>query len=123
MDLLEDMKLLELATKRLQSEDLTVISARDIFDEVLVDFPQLENRMKGDAKIVESVNFESAIVKIMSGEERTLTSEERVAATRLRRNPEVPQPQSSKKAQRTRNPSQPKTKPNVGRQKRTRTNS
>ncbi|ETP27597.1 hypothetical protein F442_23126 [Phytophthora nicotianae P10297] len=46
MDLLEDMELLELATKRLQSEDLTVISARDIFDEVLVDFPQLKNRLK-----------------------------------------------------------------------------
>ncbi|ETI53194.1 hypothetical protein F443_03808 [Phytophthora nicotianae P1569] len=45
-----------------------------------------------------------------------------VAATRLRRNP-VPQRQSSKKAQRTGKASQPKTKPNVGRQKRTRTNS
>ncbi|KAG3120989.1 hypothetical protein PI125_g707 [Phytophthora idaei] len=68
------MKLLEMATKRLQDCGLTILSARDIFGGVLVDFPELEHRLTADTKIIESSAFEKSVVKIMKGEEKELTT-------------------------------------------------
>ncbi|KAL4099271.1 hypothetical protein PRIC1_007077 [Phytophthora ramorum] len=81
------MDFLEWATKRLQSDILTIIGARDIFDEVLNDFPDLKHRLKADAEIVESCIFETAVVKIMTGQEHNLNREEVDAVQRLRQFP------------------------------------
>ncbi|KAG6966767.1 hypothetical protein JG688_00006629 [Phytophthora aleatoria] len=74
LDILDDMKLLEMATKRLQDCGLTILSARDIFGGVLVDFPELEHRLTADTKIIESSAFEKSVVKITKGEEKELTT-------------------------------------------------
>ncbi|OWZ12325.1 hypothetical protein PHMEG_00014539, partial [Phytophthora megakarya] len=90
MDVLDSLMLLEYSTQRLQRKDLTLLTARDIFDEALIDFPELADRLKADANIVESTNFETAVVKIMNGIEKDLSSEEIGAAVRLLKEPNNP---------------------------------
>ncbi|OWY99028.1 hypothetical protein PHMEG_00030046 [Phytophthora megakarya] len=90
MDVLDSLMLLEDSTQRLQRKDLTLLTARDIFDEALIDFPELADRLKADANIVESTNFEAAVVKIMNGLEKDLSSEEIEAAVRLLKEPNTP---------------------------------
>ncbi|EGZ14034.1 hypothetical protein PHYSODRAFT_286723, partial [Phytophthora sojae] len=107
LDLLDDMDLLELATKRLQARNLTLVAVRDILDETLVDFPELADRLKADADIVESPAFEIGVVKIMQGRDQDLTAEEAVAVVRLQRFPEeetnTPARVSTSKRKRNRN--------------------
>ncbi|KAK1946239.1 hypothetical protein P3T76_001792 [Phytophthora citrophthora] len=67
LELLDDMEIPEVATKRLQERNLTLLSARDILDETIVAFPDLEDLLRGDANIVESPAFETGMVKIMQG--------------------------------------------------------
>ncbi|EGZ18348.1 hypothetical protein PHYSODRAFT_354667 [Phytophthora sojae] len=81
LDRLDDMNLLELATKRLQARNLTLVAT-------LVDFPEMADRLKADADIVESPAFEIGVVKIMQGRDQDLTAEEAVAVVRLQRFPE-----------------------------------
>ncbi|ETM98376.1 hypothetical protein PPTG_19597 [Phytophthora nicotianae INRA-310] len=83
VDLLEDMNILEFSTRRLQEADLTLVTVRDIFDEVAVEFPELEGRLKMDTQIVESCDFEAGVVKIMKGQEHSLTSREKKSVSRL----------------------------------------
>ncbi|KAK1932283.1 hypothetical protein P3T76_012277 [Phytophthora citrophthora] len=85
LELLDDMEILEVATKRLQERNLTLLSARDILDETTVDFPDLEDRLRIDGNIVESPAFETGVVKIVQGQENQLTSEEGIAVARLER--------------------------------------
>ncbi|ETI52712.1 hypothetical protein F443_04263 [Phytophthora nicotianae P1569] len=83
VDLLEDMNILKFSTRRLQEADLTLVTVRDIFDEVAVEFPELEGRLKMDTQIVESCDFEAGVVKIMKGQEHSLTSREKKSVSRL----------------------------------------
>ncbi|OWZ16938.1 hypothetical protein PHMEG_0009195 [Phytophthora megakarya] len=90
MDVLDSLMLLEDSDQRLQRKYSSLLTARDIFDEALIYFSELAGRLKADANIVESTNFEAAIVKIMNGLKKDLSSEEMEAAVQLLNEPKSP---------------------------------
>eukprot|EP00954_Amorphochlora_amoebiformis_P013792 1082635-Amorphochlora_amoeboformis.AAC.1 len=62
--LLPDMDDLNSVTLELQREGISMAEERCLFDHVISDFPLMKRHLGPNAKIVESPDFESAIVKI-----------------------------------------------------------
>lgn len=54
-------------TVMLQEEGITFVGVRDIFDSVLIDYPELSGHLGPGAKIVVDAVFEKAIVQIAKG--------------------------------------------------------
>jgi hypothetical protein len=68
-------------TVMLQKEGITFVRVREIFDEVLRNFPELSTHLADDADIVKNPVFEKAVVSISKG--LKLTDEQRLEAVRL----------------------------------------
>ena len=81
--MLNDLKKLNSITKALQSSDLTLGDVRQLFNDTISAFPQMENRLKKDADIVHCPHFESGIVKIQDNEKYLLSSLEEDAVKHL----------------------------------------
>lgn len=71
---LEDV---ESISKKLQSESLTLLDARDLLDGLLEVQPTFSSYIASDAAIVHSPEFESAVVKVLSGKSGRLTAAQR----------------------------------------------
>lgn len=82
-ELFERLKNLECITKRLQKDDTTMETVRDLFDCVIDDYPETANRLTSTADIVHSPCFESAVVKLQRKLGHTLTHEELDAVRKL----------------------------------------
>ena len=75
------MKKFDKVTVMLQKEKITFLQVREIFDEVLRDFPSFESHLGHDADIVQYHVFEKAVVQISKG--LPLLEEQRTAVTVL----------------------------------------
>lgn len=82
-EVLEILTKFDSVTKFLQREDTTILQARSLFDSILADFPSTEWRLQGDADIVHSPLFESALCKIQDQRENDLTISEAVSVNML----------------------------------------
>ena len=61
------MKKFNEVTVMLQKENISFLRVREIFDEVLRDFPRFDTHLGTDASIVQSPAFEKAVVRISKG--------------------------------------------------------
>lgn len=73
-----DLDQLEDVTKALQHSEMTMLSVRYIFDEVVKTFPDTKHFLGKGAIIVKSPPFEDGICKIMKGDHATLDSIQKV---------------------------------------------
>lgn len=72
--LFERLAEMESVTKALQSDTTTLSDARALFDTVIGYFPTTEDRLKANAGIIHSINFENAVRKIQTGEVKKLST-------------------------------------------------
>ena len=77
----------------LQRNSTTMADVRVLFDAVIEKYPQTCYRLKPDAKIVKSPEFESAIVKVQNNERQRLSSLEKLSIQRLQTSPASPNQQ------------------------------
>lgn len=73
-ELLEEMTTYGVVIGRLQREQLSASSVRDIFDVVIDEYEGMKDYLTSDADIVVIPEFESGLVKLQSAAEATLTS-------------------------------------------------
>ncbi|RHY70981.1 hypothetical protein DYB38_013741 [Aphanomyces astaci] len=78
---LEDLNAITLA---LQSEDCSLLDARQIFDTVIEDYPDAAARLGRSTAIVKNPAFEDGVVKVLLGSKASLTSVEAEAIKALR---------------------------------------
>ncbi|RHY87092.1 hypothetical protein DYB37_010240 [Aphanomyces astaci] len=78
---LEDLNAITLA---LQSEDCSLLDARQIFDTVIEDYPDAAARLDRSTAIVKNPAFEDGVVKVLLGSKASLTSVEAQAIKALR---------------------------------------
>ncbi|ETV83487.1 hypothetical protein H257_04208 [Aphanomyces astaci] len=78
---LEDLNAITLA---LQSEDCSLLDARQIFDTVIEDYPDAAARLGRSAAIVKNPAFEDGVVKVLLESEASLTNVEAEAIKALR---------------------------------------
>jgi hypothetical protein len=81
---------LQVVTKQLQRSDMTFAEMRVIFDMLIEEYPQMGEYIAQDARIVHSQVFESALIKISSRMEHTLTDEEKQSVIKLKRLNSIP---------------------------------
>lgn len=81
---------LQVITKQLQRSDMTFAEMRVIFDTLIEEYPQMGEYIAQDARIVHSPVFESALIKISSRMEHTLTDEEKQSVIKLKRLNAIP---------------------------------
>ncbi|ETM56833.1 hypothetical protein L914_00259 [Phytophthora nicotianae] len=74
--LLEDLRVFQSVTLKLQLEALTLADVRVLFDSVAERFPSTKAKLSATAPIVHSPAFEVATVKVINGEVGRLTSSE-----------------------------------------------
>ncbi|KAH9102731.1 hypothetical protein AeMF1_020740 [Aphanomyces euteiches] len=72
-DLLETLDDLNSATVALQDLEISLSDVRDIFDEAIETYPQAIVRLGENSEIVENVDFETAVVKILRGTTSSLS--------------------------------------------------
>jgi len=77
------LKYLQQATLELQDEKLTLLESRCILDTIIELFPLAEKVIGRTASIVKYPDFENAVVKIVSHEEKHLTVAEAESVTKL----------------------------------------
>ena len=75
------MKKFDEVTVMLQKENISFLRVREIFDEVLQDFPSFESHLGSDADIVQNPVFEKAVVQISKG--LSLSEDQRTAVAVL----------------------------------------
>ena len=75
---------LQVITKQLQRMDITFAETRVIFDTLIDEYPQMGVYIAQDARIVHSPVFESALIKISSRMEHSLTDEEKQSVVKLK---------------------------------------
>ena len=73
---LKDLEKLDSVTKKLQNDQVDILDVRVLFDDVITQYPDLEQYLSPGAQIVHSFGFEKTLVKILMGEEAILNSEE-----------------------------------------------
>ena len=78
---------IEVVTKELQTADLTLSQARDLFDSIMNIYPDMEDHLDDRASIVVDPTFESAIIKVIRKERRTLTPSELTKLESMKRPP------------------------------------
>lgn len=79
------MKSLDSITICLQRDNAKLSEVRVLFDTVINLVPELNDRLKSDADIVECINFETAVSKIQSNRSEDLTEEEKDSVKCLKR--------------------------------------
>ena len=62
------LKDFESVNKALQGDGISLLSARILFDSLILSYPEMESYLKADAEIVYSPDFERAAVKYLNGE-------------------------------------------------------
>ncbi|DBA01775.1 TPA: hypothetical protein N0F65_010185 [Lagenidium giganteum] len=67
-----DTSNLEVVTKLLQDFKLTLSGARKAFDRVMKAYPEMSEKLRPDADIVNNVALESGMVKIIRGEKLSI---------------------------------------------------
>lgn len=72
-------------TLQLQNPSMTFGQLRVLFDYVMQEYPTMNLYIASDSAIIHSPHFETALVKISSRQEHTLTQEERVCVEKLKR--------------------------------------
>ncbi|ETI30475.1 hypothetical protein F443_22402, partial [Phytophthora nicotianae P1569] len=77
--LLNEMSDVESISKKLQSEGLNLLDARDLLDGLLEIKPSFTNYIAPTADIVHSPDFESGVVKVLGGHESDLSRAEKEA--------------------------------------------
>ncbi len=77
------LALLEKATLKLQQENLDMGQCRNLFDRIVVFFPETRRYLTPDAAIIHSPSFEIAVVKVLRQEEESLEEAERTALSKL----------------------------------------
>ncbi|KAG6616551.1 uncharacterized protein IUM83_12963 [Phytophthora cinnamomi] len=94
--LLESLRDVELVSKRLKDDGLTLLDARDLCDALIEIRPSFAKYLAPDADIVHSVNFEKAVVKVLAGDAMLLAEEERATLEpfKLVGSAVVPEPQA-----------------------------
>ena len=85
---------LDSITKSLQKADLDLAEVRFLFDHAILEIPVLEKYCGPNAKIIHSPFFEKAVVKILNGDEKSLTTEEAQSVQKLKKEV-VEQPEGS----------------------------
>lgn len=75
--LLDTMKKLNSITLKLQRDDVLIAQVRKLFDIVVKHMPTTNSRLDEDAEIVQSVVFESALVKLQLNEFSGMSVEEK----------------------------------------------
>ncbi|KAF4133661.1 hypothetical protein GN958_ATG16998 [Phytophthora infestans] len=80
-ELLKDLRKLDSVTVELQSETLTMLDARELFEHTIESFPSMKKFLSANASIVNSAVFERAVVRLQTG--RKLTAAEMAASARL----------------------------------------
>ncbi|KAF4136083.1 hypothetical protein GN958_ATG14727 [Phytophthora infestans] len=80
-ELLKDLQKLDSVTVELQSETLTMLDARELFEHTIESFPSMNKYLCANASIVNNAVFERAVVKLQSV--RKLTAAEKAASVRL----------------------------------------
>ncbi len=78
------MEWLNLYTKALQEDKLSLLEAHMHLENVMENFPTMGHYVKSDATIFHSPIFESAVCKIQEGISSAMTSSEKNAAKKLR---------------------------------------
>ena len=78
---LEHLARFNTITVMLQKEDMTFLRIRDIFDNVMIDYPELAGHLLSAAKIVNNPVFERAVVQIAMG--HTLTEDKKSSVSCL----------------------------------------
>ena len=76
-ELLQNLKKFESVNRKLQEEKINMLKVRVLFDSLVNDFPSTESALSAQADIVESKDFENAIVKCIRGEEHALSIREK----------------------------------------------
>ncbi|KAG6947921.1 hypothetical protein JG687_00015789, partial [Phytophthora cactorum] len=74
---------LESVNKKLQTAMLTLLDVRALFHHVINHYPTTKTHLAASATLVKFPDFESGIVKVLAGKERSLTRAERSAAAKL----------------------------------------
>ena len=85
---------LDSITKSLQKADLDLAEVRFLFDHAILEFPVLDEYCGPNSKIYHSPFFEKAVVKILNGDEKSLTTEEAQSVQKLKKQV-VEQPEGS----------------------------
>ena len=80
---LEHLEKFQSITINLQRKGLTIDKTRFIFDRLCEDYPEIKEYLSKNASIVNNKNFESAIVKLLSENERSLSPVEKGAIKSL----------------------------------------
>ena len=85
---------LDSITKSLEKADLDLAEVRFLFDHANLEFPVLDEYCGPNAKIIHSPFFEKAVVKVLNGDEKSLTTEEAQSVQKLKKQV-VEQPERS----------------------------
>ncbi|KAE9108189.1 hypothetical protein PF010_g12003 [Phytophthora fragariae] len=96
--LLDEMTGFDVITTKLQRQDMTVATVRDMFGGILEYYENMEKYLAADANIVELPEFERGLAKFQAGVESTLSRTERKALNRLLVSPQAPPPATSTRA-------------------------
>ncbi|KAG3215418.1 hypothetical protein PC129_g13688 [Phytophthora cactorum] len=94
----EQLSDVESVSKKLQCDDLYLRDARDLLDGLLEVQPSISNCLEPNADIVHSPDFESGVVKVLSGLVKRLSRGERSALQPLKKaaKPSAPAPKPVK---------------------------
>jgi hypothetical protein len=87
LGLLEHLKKLDSVSKVLQDNEINMANVRVLFDQVVDDYPVMSSHLRASAKIVQSPDFEGALVKIVNGGK--LTTSEARAMSRFEVDPDT----------------------------------
>jgi hypothetical protein len=68
-NILNDLKVFESVSKKLQEADINLLTHRKLFDAIISKYPQTREYLGSASCIVHSPNFESGICKIIQGNE------------------------------------------------------
>eukprot|EP01038_Epipyxis_sp_PR26KG_P007280 gene7280-9922_t len=83
----ELLKLLESLNKymvKIQERDINLADARGLFDSVLTAFPSMQNYLGDDAALIVDENFDNGVVKVLNGNQTSLTIAETEAIKRFK---------------------------------------
>ncbi|ETK82371.1 hypothetical protein F441_12480 [Phytophthora nicotianae CJ01A1] len=83
--LFDELHDVESISKKLQSDGLTLLDARDLLDRLLEVHPSFGNYLAPNAPIAHSPKFESAVVKMLGGKATRLTTAEKAQLQPFRR--------------------------------------
>ncbi|OWZ20358.1 hypothetical protein PHMEG_0005230 [Phytophthora megakarya] len=76
---MSELRCVESVSKMLRSEGLTLLDARDLFDDLLEARPSMANYLAPNTAIVHSPEFETAVVKVLAGKQELLGADELAA--------------------------------------------